>query len=470
MRFKDNVTAALAVLALLPTCGFGPKPTENLGADIIVTSAPVYKPLAALRGEERFPKGAQLLLLHQGVAHPLLPGFAASADANVSFDGKRVLFAGKKNVEDPWQVWELTLADHSVRKLISGASDVIRPFYLPFGRLVYTRHTADGFQLETAGKDEAAALDPIDANAGSTVLRISHLPSSVVPADVLQDGRILFEAGFPLGTESSPELYLVYSDGSGVESYRCDHDAKGSKGRWGGHQLVSGDVVFTHGSTLARFTSPLAQEAPIAAPQAEYAGALAETNVGAWLLSARTGAGSHYALESWNPGTAKLQTLLENKAEDVVEPVLVAQRTRPNRHPSALHKWGYANLLALDSRLSRDGTLKVFPTMVQLETLNDTGKVIVTGRARVESDGSFFVKAPADKPIRFALLDQDGAVLRQEHGWFWSRKGEQRICVGCHAGPEHAASNRVPAVLLRTTIPQDLSVVHSLANTQGQGK
>jgi len=37
-------------------------------------------------------------------------------------------------------------------------------------------------------------------------------------------------------------------------------------------------------------------------------------------------------------------------------------------------------------------------------------------------------------------------------------------------GPEHAASNRVPAVLLRTTIPQDLSVVHSLANTQGQGK
>ena len=57
MRFKDNVMAALAVLALLPTCGFGTKPEENLGADIIVTSASVYDPLAALRGEERFPKG-----------------------------------------------------------------------------------------------------------------------------------------------------------------------------------------------------------------------------------------------------------------------------------------------------------------------------------------------------------------------------------------------------------------------------
>jgi hypothetical protein len=462
--------AVIAVLALLPTCGFGPKPAENLEADIIVTSAPTYEPLAVLHGEERFPKGAQLLLVHQGVAHPLLPGFAASADANVSFDGNRVLFAGKQNAGDPWQVWELTLADHSVRKLIGGASDVIRPFYLPFGRLVYARRTAHGFQLEAAGKDAPAALDPIDANAGSTVLAITHLPGSVIPADVLQDGRILFEAGFPLGTGSSPELYLVYSDGSGVESYRCDHDVSGSHGRWGGHQLASGDVVFTHGSTLARFTSPLAQEAAIVAPQAEYAGALAETNAGAWLLSARAGAGSHYALKSWNPGSAALQTLLENKTGDIVEPVLVALHTRPNRHPSALHNWGYANLLALDARVSREGNLQGTPTTVQLETLDDAGNTIVTGRARVESDGSFFVKTPADKPIRFALLDQNGTVLRQEHAWFWSRRGEQRICVGCHVGPEHAASNRVPAVLLRTTIPQDLSTVRSLANTQRTGQ
>jgi hypothetical protein len=466
MRFKNNVTAVLAVLASLPACGFGPKPLDNPGADIIVTSAPVYEPLAALRGKERFPKGAQLLLLHQGVAHPLLPGFSVSADANVSFDGNKVLFAGKQNVGDFWQVWELTLADHSVRKLIGGASDVIRPFYLPFGRLVYARRVAHGFQLETAGKDAKQALDPIDANVGSTVLPISHMPVSVIPEDVLQDGRILFESGFPLGAGSSSELYLVYSDGSGVESYRCDHNAEGSQERWGGHQLASGDVVFTHGPKLARFTSPLAQEAAIDAPQAEYAGSLAETTAGAWLLSARAGADSHYALKLWNPGDAALQPLAEKDAEDLVEPVLVAPHARPKRHPSALHNWRYANLLALDSRLSRDGTLKVTPATVQLETLDDAGKVIVTGKAQVESDGSFFVKTPADRPIRFALLDQNGAVLRQEHGWFWSRGGEQRICVGCHAGPEHASVNRVPAVLLRSTTPKDLSTVHAIEDTQ----
>ena len=94
---------------------------------------------------------------------------------------------------------------------------------------------------------------------------------------------------------------------------------------------------------------------------------------------------------------------------------------------------------------------------VQLETRDADGRTMVTGTAPVEADGSFFVKVPADKPIRFALLDAKGAVVRQEHGWFWIRRGEQRICVGCHTGPERASENRVPAVLLRTTTAFDLS-------------
>jgi hypothetical protein len=113
--------------------------------------------------------------------------------------------------------------------------------------------------------------------------------------------------------------------------------------------------------------------------------------------------------------------------------------------------------MALDSRLSREGDLKVAAARVQLETRDADGRTMVTGTAPVEADGSFFVKVPADKPIRFALLDAKGAVVRQEHGWFWIRRGEQRICVGCHTGPERASENRVPAVLLRTTTAFDLS-------------
>src|SRR5208337_2980418 len=93
----------------------------------------------------------------------------------------------------------------------------------------------------------------------------------------------------------------------------------------------------------------------------------------------------------------------------------------------------------------------------RLETQDANGRAMAAGTAPVEADGSFFVSVPVDRPIRFALLDRNGAVLRQEQGWFWIRGGEQRYCVGCHAGPERASENRVPAVLMRTTKPVDLT-------------
>jgi hypothetical protein len=468
MRILDKVTAMAAAAALMLVCGFASDPAQAPGADIIVTSAPVYQPVGALRGEERFPQGAQLLRVHAGKSEPLVTGFAATADANVSFDAKTVLFAGKQAASDPWQIWELNIADRSVRKVSASASDAIRPFYLPFGRFVYAQRTTQGFQLEVAGKATATALAPIDTNAGSTVLQISYLPTSAVPVDVLLDGRILFEANFPLGLGSTPDLYLVYTDGSGVESYRCDHGTGGPVGRWGGRQLASGDVVFTHGASISRFTSPLAKEDAIAAPNAEYAGDIAETASGAWLLSARTTTGAHYELNIWKPGANVLQSLLADNGKDIVEPALVAPRTRPKRHPSGLHDWNYANLLALDARQSRRSELAVTPKTVQLEELDVNGKTVVLGRARVEADGSFFVSVPADKPIHFALLDENGGVLRQEHGWFWVRRGEQRICVGCHTGPERSAANSAPAVLLRSTVPTNLSAVFVADNAQGE--
>jgi hypothetical protein len=242
-----------------------------------VTAAPVYEPLAELRGRERFPQGAQLLVVRDGKAVPLVEGFAATADADVSFDGKSVLFAGKQASGDLWQIWELTLENRSVRKVITTATDAERPFYLPGGRMVWAQRVPWGFQLESAEDGHPPAhTHALNPTAGPGVLPLTYVQGSAFPAGVLADGRILFEAGFPLGSGTTPELYLVYADGSGVESYRCDH----GRARWGGTQLASGDVVFTHGDSLARFTSPVAHEVKIDAPRAEYAGAMAETASG----------------------------------------------------------------------------------------------------------------------------------------------------------------------------------------------
>ena len=464
MRLLRRCTLVAVPLALIVlACGFDGGITRVAEISFVVTAAPDYELLAALHGAERFPKGSRLLIDENGDAEPLLPDFAATADANVSFDAKTVLFAGKKAAGDPWQIWELTLADRSVRTVIAGPADAIRPFYLPGRRLVFARRTVKGsFQVAAADLD------------GKNELPLTYMPANAIPTDVLADGRILFEAGFPLGLGAKPELFLVYSDGSGVESYRCDHGPVTGAGRWGGHQLASGDVVFTHGATLARFTSPLANEARIPAPAGEYDGSFAETSMGDWLLSMRTSGAGRYAVKLWKPRIEAdpdgkqpaMTTVLSMGGMHLVEPVLIAPRNRPHQHPSALHDWSYANLLALDSRQTREGVLKAMPKQLRLESMDGAGHAVRVGTAPIEEDGSFFVKAPADQPIRFTLLDDKGTTIRQEHGWFWIRRGEQRICVGCHTGPERAAENHVPAVLLRSTTPTDLSVINMPDNAR----
>ena len=89
MRFPFGALAATVPVAMMLTPVCGPQTNADRSAipDFIVTAAPEYVPLAELRGQERFPKGAQLLFVHAGEAEPLVSGFAASADANVSFDG-----------------------------------------------------------------------------------------------------------------------------------------------------------------------------------------------------------------------------------------------------------------------------------------------------------------------------------------------------------------------------------------------
>ncbi len=94
---------------------------------------------AWLKGGERFPAGAQIMLRDLGVSRALVPGFVASADASVSFDGTRILFAGKREAKGPWQVWEVAVGGGEAKRIAACTSDCVRPFYLPGDRVVYAR-------------------------------------------------------------------------------------------------------------------------------------------------------------------------------------------------------------------------------------------------------------------------------------------------------------------------------------------
>ncbi len=439
-------SAASILLLVVAACAVWVGVSAQSSADkslpsLLYTAAPTYNGEAWIQGSERFPSGAQIMVRERGSSRPLVAGFAATADPSVSFDGTKVLFAGKKAPKDSWQIWEIAVAGGDAKRITTCAGDCVRPFYLPGNRVVYAQKFNGRFVIE------AAALD------GGAALQLTYAPGNALPTDVLRDGRILFEASYPMGSGQSPEIYTVYSDGSGVEAYRCDHGTR----RQAGKQTSTGDIVFASGQSLGRFTSALAREVRLNAPGGEFAGDVETLGTGEYVVAWRPDAKARYSLQTWNLTAPSLSPLVAASDADLVEPVMVAPRALPKQHPSGLHDWNYANLLCLDAYTSKYSFASGSIAAIKLYTTNEKGQPKLLGNSPVEPDGSFYVKVPADQPLQIELLDRQGKTLKREQGWWWMRKGEQRICVGCHAGPERAPENAVPAVLVKSTTPVNLA-------------
>jgi len=122
-----------------------------------------------------------------------------------------------------------------------------------------------------------------------------------------------------------------------------------------------------------------------------------------------------------------------------------------------LHDWPNANLLCLNAYTSKYPFAAGSIHAVRLYTRDSASNARLLGSAPVERDGSFFVQVPTEQPLQIELLDGSGKTLQRESGFFWMRRGEQRACVGCHAGPETAPENAVPMILLKSTTPADLT-------------
>jgi hypothetical protein len=394
---------------------------------------------------DRFAQGANLFLVSEGRSTPLVPAFAASADASISFDGLRVLFSGKQKAGDAWQIWEIALNSRQPHRMTSFRDDAITPFYAGTDRVVYARRTPAGFQVET-----------LILGTGITT-RLTYAPGDHLVTDVLRDGRILYEGPHP-GAGKGRDLFAVYDDGSGVESIRCDH----GRDRHAGAELASGDIVFETEGKLARFTSARAGQLDFPTAAGEFAGRVAELTPGELLAAFRPKGTQGFALFRWRPGQGAPAKVWAAQGAAAVQPVMVRAHAVPKKHPSALGDREGANLLCLNVYTSKLRMGAGSVASVRVWALQDADKAVALGEAPVESDGSFYVQVPSERAIRFELLDRAGKAVAAEKGWFWARRGEQRVCVGCHAGPERAPDNAVPAVLLRTTEPVRMTMaVHT---------
>jgi len=66
----------------------------------------------------------------------------------------------------------------------------------------------------------------------------------------------------------------------------------------------------------------------------------------------------------------------------------------------------------------------------------------ILGTAEVEADGSVAFVGPADVPLQFQLLDENGMAIMTMRSLVYARPGEQVGCVGCHE-PRHVSPEPV---------------------------
>jgi hypothetical protein len=85
--------------------------------------------------------------------------------------------------------------------------------------------------------------------------------------------------------------------------------------------------------------------------------------------------------------------------------------------------------------------------MGQSIAANAAFRTRLLGTVPVQADGSFAIEVPADVPVRFELVDEDGRMLVHETEFNSVRPGETKGCVGCHENRREASPNFRPLAL-----------------------
>ena len=175
--------------------------------------------------------------------------------------------------------------------------------------------------------------------------------------------------------------------------------------------------------------------------------------------SGAAGAGGNFGLYVFNLKTRKVeQTLYRSTKFSGVEAVPLEKHPVPLYYWSILHPdHDYGRVICLNSYLSADvphGRLAGRISKVRVISLQpDHHTERSLGQAPVESDGSFYIKVPADRPIRFELLGAKGEVIHQQKSWIWARTGEDVPCLGCHESKAQVPADNWPLALKRSDAP-----------------
>ena len=170
-----------------------------------------------------------------------------------------------------------------------------------------------------------------------------------------------------------------------------------------------------------------------------------------------------YGLYRMNLATRELELIYDDPQMSDVDPVplaplpALAARESTLKAPAPGAKSGATGRILCNSVFNTDVPFEQAAVryvrvlegvqMGQSIAANAAFRTRILGTTPVHADGSFYVEVPADVPLRFELLDEDGRMLVHETEFNFVRAGETKGCIGCHENRRESTPNFRPLAL-----------------------
>lgn len=450
----------------------------RLPAPIVFTQAPAGE----AADEDQLP--ARIVRLDpDGTLRVLTRGFHSARDPEVSFDGRRILFAGRRASGDYWQIFEMNADGSGVRRITSEPMDCRQPIYQSYFYVI----TADrpwrqiSFVGLRPGHEPALYSTRLD---GTALRRLTFNPYGATDPFLMLDGRMIFSSRqshrLEPGTKDRAPLFGVNADGTDYAIYTGN---QGAAWKWSPAATADGLVVFVENRepredgagwlAAVSVRRPLHSYRRLTEPGDGLYRSPSPLTDGTILVSHRSGEKDpSYMIVRFDPSSGAVQPVYDAPDYDDLQPRLLAPRPVPDGRSSVVNEqdptgilyclnvntsdlgpgdgWtpGLARRLRVIEGIPRPEGASGFPPPARR----------VLGEIPLEKDGSFNIRVPANVPIQLQLIDADGLALRSCE-WIWVKNKEPRGCIGCHEDGELTPENRmVDAVTkpsIRLTLPPE---------------
>jgi hypothetical protein len=441
-----------------------------LSADLVVVEQPIADgSFPILHG--RCVQGSTLVRIGADDSRTVLtPDFDGACDPSVSFDGRELLFAGRKASSDSWQVWKMELGTGDASRITAHPGHAFAPIWVgsvfhlddaaPTRRIAYLATTPAGGQLPALHTSNLDGSDP---------LRISFSPNGDLAPEILPNGRIVYPTlGPPNGFRSS--LMSLNIDGTDLAVFADPHDTPLYPhtirvGHDGKVYYVEAVGRALQGGALATVSlrRPLRSREVVATTKAGLYLDPAPMSDGRLLASHSGGESPAWELVRLDPETGRILGIVHRREgfhvldahEIIPRPVVPGRSTVVDTSKATGVFFCISSHITDRPSLAhlRTGGVNRLRVLESHADRHSNAHEQILGEAPVQPDGSFHIEVPAQRPLRFQLIDNEGTVIGEQESWTWVMPREWRGCIGCHEDREMVAPNVLADAIVKPAVP-----------------